>query len=433
MRKAFLVLSAVLIASVATAELQNIEVGGALRIRGAWLHGPDAVAVGPPALGNQAIVVVPVTDNNASFVEHRTRLNVKADFTDSVSAFIELDSYDTWGEDFRSEYLTGLDRRAQSYDDVEVYQSYIEAVDMWGQPLQVRIGRQEIILGSEWLVGNNDTGAAFTGLSFDALCLTYATDQVSVTALWSKLVERCAVEEDGDTDLYGVYASYLGIEDMVIDAYWLFVRDARAKGTTQQTLFGQPFGPPKNTYGTLDVHTFGLRGAGTMGAFDLEAEVAYQYLDSNVTGAEGDSDAWAGNLELGYTFDMELTPRIFLGGAYFEGARDGDAPFNRLFSDWEYSKNYDMMSQLTGFGTGCAGVSAMATESLMVAMTWAYLELDRAGNNDNDLGWEGTLSLLYDYSEDLSLEVGYSHFIQGDAAPTDDDQSYLYFETKVCF
>ena len=71
---------------VAFAELQNVEVGGKLRIRGNMFS---------------------LEDNDASFVEQRTMLNVKADFTNEVSAFIELDSYDIWGEDFRSNYLTG--------------------------------------------------------------------------------------------------------------------------------------------------------------------------------------------------------------------------------------------------------------------------------------------------------------------------------------
>ena len=47
-------------------------------------------------------------------------------------AFIEIDSYDIWGEDFRSNYVTGVDARAASGDDVEMYQAYIEAEEMSG-------------------------------------------------------------------------------------------------------------------------------------------------------------------------------------------------------------------------------------------------------------------------------------------------------------
>ena len=140
--------------ATAFAELQNVEVGGSLRIRGNMYDmddDPGTVRTSPYHWPFHARV--PRTYVDTSFIEQRTRLNVKADFTDDVSAFIEVDSYDAWGEDFRSNYVTGVDGRAASGDDVEMYQAYIEARDMWGTPLMMRAGRQELSLGSEWLVG----------------------------------------------------------------------------------------------------------------------------------------------------------------------------------------------------------------------------------------------------------------------------------------
>src|SRR5690606_31870040 len=110
-------------------------------------------------------------------------------------------------------------------NDVEVYQAYIEANEMFGYPLRLRIGRQELAFGSEWLVGVNDAAAFFQGLSFDAVRLTYATDVFSVDAFAAKLADTTPLEQDGDVDFYGVYGSYLGLEDIVIDAYWMWLRD----------------------------------------------------------------------------------------------------------------------------------------------------------------------------------------------------------------
>src|SRR5690554_6780808 len=93
----------------AHAELQNVEVGGQLTIRGNYLDGE-----GPGSM-------IP----DAAWVEQRTRLNIKADFTDEVSAFIEFDHYNPWGDDFRSDYVTGSDFRGNG--DVALYQAYIEA------------------------------------------------------------------------------------------------------------------------------------------------------------------------------------------------------------------------------------------------------------------------------------------------------------------
>ncbi len=190
-------------------EFQNVEVGGEVRIRynhiinnyptpGSFaLRWPSLPLVdwlgarpigdmvsyigsgGAPASvrGNGLGILSPYAwDDNTNkfdFFEQRTRLNVKADFTNEVSAFIELDSYEWWGEDFRSDWVTGVDRSANSIDDVEIFQAYVEASDMWGLPLRARIGRQELSFGNEWLVGNKDFGPYFVGLSFDALRLTY--------------------------------------------------------------------------------------------------------------------------------------------------------------------------------------------------------------------------------------------------------------------
>jgi hypothetical protein len=126
----------------AYAELQNVEVGGGIRIRGNWYDFDDSLA-------------------EVAFVEQRTRLNFKADFTDNVSTFIEVDNYGNWGTDFRSDYFTGLDGAGGG--DVALYQAYIDVKEMWGTPLNLRVGRQEVALGSQWLLGVNDASSLFTG------------------------------------------------------------------------------------------------------------------------------------------------------------------------------------------------------------------------------------------------------------------------------
>jgi hypothetical protein len=120
-----IVLAVMMVSLGAFAELQNVQVGGSLRIRGIFQGG-----------------LIP---NNDNFVEQRTRLNVKADFTDNVSAFIEFDDYSLWGEGFRSNYLTGVDSRPNGVNTVSVYQAYIDVKEIGGSPLSLRAGRQEIM------------------------------------------------------------------------------------------------------------------------------------------------------------------------------------------------------------------------------------------------------------------------------------------------
>lgn len=426
-RTLFLLVLATTLAGIAQAELQNVQVGGSLRIRGDYFHFDDV---------NGAAVPSP------AFVEQRTRLNVKADFTDNVSAFIELDSYDVWGEDFRSNYVTGQDGRAASVDDVEVHQAYIDVNEAWGAPLHARIGRQEWKFGSGWLVGTNDTAPYYTGLSFDGILVSYATDQFSVAAVGAKLIERPGVEKDGDADVYGVYASYLGLDNQTLDAYWLYIRDAA------------------NFRGGLDAHVFGLRGAGTIGAFDYDAEVAYQYLDWSAknalrAGNSTNSDAIGANLVAGYTFDTAWAPRVYLGGAYFEGDKD-DLAFNRLFSDWKYSLILDTQANLSNIWLLHGGVSVKPAEALKLTASLGYIQtvesreisnfLWWSKNSDKPLGYELGVRSDYAYSEDLSFALGYAHLFaldglkdgnldpnNGGALAFSDDADYFYAESTLKF
>ena len=529
MRKAVMIAmcAALLVTALpAMAELQNVQVGGEIRIRGNYYsnYTPNGNVAGAlfqnqiiwpnfflpnrpigsgPFNGNGIVSAFSWDDedsNSQSFVEQRTRLNVKADFTNEVSAFIELDSYDVWGEDFRSDYITGADGRAVTNNDVEVYQAYIEANEMWGFPLRARIGRQELSFGSEWLVGVNDTAAFFQGLSFDGVRLTYATDVFSVDAFYTTLVEGGINEEDEDVSFAGLYGSYLGLEDITIDAYWIWARDARSVNDTNfvapiewlEDIFNL------DDYDVTNLHTVGLRGAGTIGAIDFEAEVAYQFGDADGVGSlfkpflYGDDgaefDAWAGNLEVGYTFDFAWTPRVYLGGAYFDGEDNRDisflewvnpfdraqasVSFNRLFSNWEYSEFIEN-SDLSNAYVLRGGVSVHPTESIEALLAVSYFntleEFDEPINvsiggfkvpvapalsflteeNDSELGWEVGLYVTYHYSEDLSFQVGWAHLFVGEGledgqfsagnglafngGTSDDDSDYVFVETKLCF
>ena len=79
----------------------------------------------------------------------------------------------------------------------------------------------------------------------------------SVDAFAAKLAESFGDWGDDDLDFYGIYGSYTGFEDVVIDAYWLFIRDDVAFAGAD-----------------ADLHTVGARVAGALGAIDLELEGA---------------------------------------------------------------------------------------------------------------------------------------------------------------
>lgn len=444
-RRLFAMLLVLFLSGTVSAELQQVQVGGQIRIRGNYM---DLDSLG-----------------NSSFVEQRTRVNVTADFSEDVSAFIELDNYHVWGRDedtpFTSWYLCGNNFRG-SNDAVYMYQAYIEARNMWDSLLRMRVGRQEIMLGNQFLIGNNDTSSLFYGRPFDALRLTYGNEEFSIDAIAAKLSENFGDFGDDDMDLYVLYGSYMGIEDIVLDAYWMYVRDD--DGTIGTLLIDGV---------DIDLHTLGLRGASVIGAFDFELEAAYQIGD--VEGvrnpwfrlfnreADVDIDEFAVNAEAGYTFDVAWQPRVFAHFAYLGGGdpdkswwnNDRTMPFSRLFSNVEYSEFLDgwtgsngALSNVFVYGLG---VQVQPSEVIGLKLVASYLEADEALNrhqDDTTLGWEIGLYGTYAYSEDLVFRAGYAHFFGGDGLDTapvrwsglipwqsdeDDDYDYVFIESELSF
>lgn len=485
------------------AELQNVEIGGSVWIRGNYIsntftstpaalrHGPLAT-LGRPMGGPFNPFAVSIFDwddegGNLKFVEERTILNFKADFSDNVKAVISLDSYDWWGEDFRSNWMTGADGRAASVNDVEVYQAYVEANEMFGQPVRLRIGRQEMAFGNQWLVGARDFEFFFAGLSFDAVRLTYTADKLTIDGWWSKLADRSPIEEDGDVDFYGIYASYQACESCMIDAYWMYVRDAISRQDTPGNNLWEELWN-LDEYGVTNLHTLGLRAAGKVSGFDYNVEVAYQFGNADAVGATfkpfvyGDDDAdfstFGATAEIGYSFDYKCHPRIFLAGSYYGGEDNRDlgfwewlnpfdrpeasVSFNRLFSNQINSGAVDVFNDLSNAYVIKVGTMASPTEKLMAILVANYFgvvdEFDRpefpvltfwTDQNGGDLGVELNLFLRYQYSEDLRFEAGWCHLFTGDGltdgsytrwngllftgGSDDDDVDYIYIGTKLNF
>ncbi len=483
-RKNFVILSllACVLAVSAVAEVKNVELSGQIRIRGNYINNQLATpapqmrhspltTLGRPIGGpfGPAVMSMLDWDNEGpdfSSFEQRTKLGVRATFTDNVSSFIEIDSYDNWGEDFRSNYLTGADNRAASGDDVEIFQAYVEADEMFGAPLRLRAGRQELAFGSQWLVGARDFAFLYTGLSFDAVRLTYTMDTVTVDAWASKVAERLGDFGEDDIDFYGVYASCTAVEGHTFDAYWMLLDD-NTDGT-----------------GNTNLNTVGLRGAGKCGgAFDYDVEVAYQFGSADAYGyLAGDHnaefDTWGAKLDLGYTVDMAMHPRFFISGRYYGGEDNRDisfidwvnpfdrpsasVSFNRLFSNEINTGFIDLLNDLSNAWTARVGVMAAPMEKIRTVFAVSYYEalepFDRpvmpvltwwTRTNEKDMGWELTLFNEYLYSDDLTFEFGWAHLFTGDGlgegnfsawngtilngGSDDDDADYVYAGCKISF
>ncbi len=505
------VLAGGLICMSSDAELQEVRVGGRLVLYGdmtrnlyapgdgqrygpSWLTGRP-VGAGP---GNRDGVVswAGWTGNapDEAQITLWTRLHVQADFSQEVAAFIEFDSQDSWGESFRSNYLTGADWRGGEENQVRLYQAYVDANNLYGAPLRLRVGRQELAFGNEWLVGPNTSGSApVFGLSFDALRITWTQDKLALDVFAAKLAEGWAGWGREDIDFYGLYGACALSDAHTLDAYWFWLHDDTAVGESrisrQAAWMQRVMGV--NQYDATHIHTVGTRVAGAFGAVDYDIEGAYQFGDAGQVGAlfrpgyYGDHnakyDAWAVNAELGYTFDIAWTPRVFLAYSYFGGEDRRDisfgrwlaswlhpyytAPasvsFNRLFSNWCYSLLLDS-SDLSNVHIPKAGIEIAPTDTIEVLFSLTWLRTVAAfhrprmpwlsfwtAQNDKSLGWESYIEVTYHYTEDVYATVGWARLFTGrglrqghfnnsnglefNGGVGQKNADYLYFELGIAF
>ncbi|HEX72086.1 MAG TPA: hypothetical protein ENN65_02085, partial [Candidatus Hydrogenedentes bacterium] len=447
--------------------LQNIEIGGSLQIHAHYytaffepepvIRIPETFTQGRPLgpFGTESEVRgLRRGGDGVAYIEQRTTLHLRADFTGDVAAFVEFDSIHDWGEDFRSDYLGGRDWRADSSDDVEIYQAYLEVTQFFRAPLRLRIGRQELYFGSGWLVSNNPVFEPMTYLSFDAVRLTWEQGVFCVDVFWSKLAERWRGLAKGDVDFSGIYATCAPLEALQVDAYYFFLLDGERPRDTSGPLLQEWVERLRglDNYPKAKIHTVGVRLAGEWRGLDYEAEAAYQWGDAATAGAGfaphgyGDPraryDNWAAQATLGYTFDIRLEPRIYISGIYYGGEDRrnisfwdwinpfhrprASISFNRLFSDWKDDIFFDS-SALSNVWKFKTGASLNITESLEAALDLTYTGvvdafdtpvLRRVGpyrapiaffpfvtsKGAKDLGFEVCLSLGYDYSESLRFE-----------------------------
>jgi len=190
----------------------------------------------------------------------------------------------------------GQDSRGLAFRDRPTAETLTNSLDMrlayaelgnleqgaWG----LRVGRQELAFGDERLVGADNYWDAF-GLSFDAVRLSVGKGRLRidgfaalpVAATYGRLDRITAGEQ-----LYGCYTRITHRGSGALEPYFLWRHSREALDEW-------------DGFGTRDVHTYGVRGAGDLPRnFDYNLETAFQrghVVDDRI-------GAWAGHWELGY-------------------------------------------------------------------------------------------------------------------------------------
>lgn len=190
-----------------------------------------------------------------------------------------------------------------------------------------RIGRQQMLLGSQRIISPSDWG--FTGRTFDGVRFFRRSDTLDVNLFWLRPVVPTPGRmdsADSDQNFAGVYTTYRPEKDRFLDTYYLYYNNRNSAADARVRSVGS-----LSNIAPYDVHTLGFRYAGkSPSGFLWDSENMLQL------GSKNQGAIFAGNLSngIGYHFaDLPLNPTTWMYFDYASGSNKvgGGNTFNQLF------------------------------------------------------------------------------------------------------
>ncbi len=360
------------------------------------------------------------TDYN-SYNLLRTRIGALINPADDIEAFIQLQDSRMFGE----ETSTLTDGTA---DAMDLHQAYFKIKDFADLPVDVKIGRMEVVYGPQRLIGA--VGWHNIGRSFDGLIFTLKLSKAKIDLFNLKQVEANAVHNDGDQNVFGIYADL----------------DLIAKQKTQAFFIYQSKIPNAD----LARYTAGFYARGSFSGFHHETEFAFQ---GGTTVNETDVSAIMFALNLGYAPpDVSFKPDLTAGVDYLSGDDDPNDDTYKAF-DTMYATNhkyygymdYFLNVPVNAYGAGLMDMHVKLSVkpcpkgllSLAFHMFNTAEDYTLADNSTTTaLGNEIDLTMKRKYNENVTFVAGGSMFMPGDIFKEtwgEDNSTWFYLMTTVGF
>jgi len=329
-------------------------------------------------------------------------------------------------------------------DEFDLMNGFADVMIPLGQQASVTLrgGRQELIFGSQRLVGPGDftqVPRAFEGGT--------AIGQIAgwtITPFWTQsvVIDKYRFNEStSDLEFFGVFGTGpLHVLPVNLDLYWL---DANNKTTTFN-----------GTPGREHRHTLGGRVSGKIGAtgLDFEVEGAAQFG----TVGRGDIAASMFTTVLGYTLPVaRLSPRVYVEFDYAsgDGRPGGDVgTFNQLYPNAHSFLGYiDYVGRQNVISPN-AGITISPIQGLTLSLQqyffWRASDRDAIYNKSGAVlrpgtattaryvGAETDVLATYNVTRHIQGYAGYSHFFTGEfitKTGKDKDSDFYYVAIQYTF
>jgi hypothetical protein len=361
----------------------------------------------------------PAVDGDDGFTSMRTRLNLSALVERNLRVFIQLQDVRFFGEETNT--LGDF-----SADNLDLHQGYLEINHSGDTGFDVRVGRQEVNLGGQRLVGA--VGWTQQARSFDGARGGYDWERGTVDFFGFKTGEATAAVVDEDSDFSGVHAQFRDVGSGNLDLFG-FYRRALA-------------GDPDPTADTKEA-TAGARYVGRSGKFNYRVEGTYQFGDRD--GVDVQAFMLGGRIGTAVTDKATITAWY----DYLSGDDDpGDATvkvFNTLFAtNHKYYGFADLFLNIPAH-TGGYGLQDLALKGAFQLGNNVGLGVDfheflfakKAPGDVRRIGEELDLTVSHRYSPNLMVQAGYSYVVQGpgfrDLGRLTENMQWLYLMLNATF
>jgi hypothetical protein len=361
---------AIAIAAPSFAAVQNIKVSGSIEERAIMMNNfdlrnkseesgqlrfdPVTAAPFPNVAGSGNSI----NEDSDNFLLSTIRVGVESDLTDNVSAAIVLANQARWGD-------------AAAATDVDVNKAYITLKEFFYQPLTLKIGRQDLMFGTGFIVGPGifrDPSGAFpvaradtrydytTGANtaaipvsgmmgeqysistyYDAIRATLDFDPWTIDGIYAKITETDTGNDD--EDLIGINGAYkFDAYNAKVEGYWFYKND-------DNLVSDLGYINPVNvvTSGGLGANAYADTTVRGVGARVYEAEHLHVWgLRGDIEPVENLTLQGEGAFQWGKLYDEQGLWNISTDGALLERTRTGwgvDLSGNYLWTDVSYKPN----------------------------------------------------------------------------------------------
>jgi hypothetical protein len=236
---------------------------------------------------------------NNSFHLARTRFHGDIWYQDKVRIFAEFLDARIWGQE-----LAPLGIDANHTDMLSIFAD-IKLAEAQGGKAYVRVGRQELTLGSQRLVSSLDW--VNTRRTFQGVKVFWNTPKFDISAFAVRPQMTEVKEFDNwnkKRDFWGLWGTYKPKKGDAFDLYYMGLNNHNNKARGQAFLPGDAF-----------IHTIGSRYIGTYERFLYELEGMYQF------GTHANQDISAGAVAVGggYRIPLPFNPQFWLRYDYASG------------------------------------------------------------------------------------------------------------------